>query len=502
MPKLLALDWNPRQLRVVLANRQGNALTIEDLRSVPFPAAPSTPDAETAEPTVGEVVSAQLRTILSDTRYRGAEALVTVRRSDAELRLLTLPPVPAEELPEIVRLQALREFSEISEDWPLDYLPLQGTADQMTVLAAVISPRRMQDYQRAMTQAELKARSLVLRPTATSLLVGHLADETRPSVELCVDDLDGEIEISVLREGTPILIRTVQAPRSADDDRVLFLRQEIRRTLLSAQNQLHDDPVTRIVMFGRSDSTTQTWARQLSAQLEMPVIVLDPFAQVVLSRSVDLAVLEKPGQFAAAIGLLVGESTGTRQFIDFLNPRKVEPPKSRRKLIAAVAAGVAVTLLATFGGFYWHLRHLDAEIRQMQSQQQDQRKLVEAAEKRIAEVASIDEWQQSNIDWLSQLREISVNIPDARRARFLRLQADVLSNGDGQIILEGIVDNQSTISEIEQALRSQERRVRGSGAEFDEGIEGYPWRFKETVTIETAPRPSPTAARPPRASRP
>jgi hypothetical protein len=432
--------------------------------------------------------------------------VVALRRGDAELRLLTLPSVPEDEVAEIVRLQSLREFSEVGDDWPLDYLPLHDSDDSTKVLAALISPNRKKQYEQVLARAELRPKALVLRPTATALLVNQLVGGDQPEVELCVDDLETEIEMSVLREGTPILIRTVQAPPTQGDERVTFLCREIRRTMLAAQNQLHGDTIQRIVMFAGAQESTGQLVDSLTKSLALPVRMIDPFVNLQFSRPDVHQGIAHPGQFAAAVGLLRGAVADEPSWIDFLNPRKPAPPKSNKNLFTGIAVAAAICLIAGVGGYYWRLHQLDTEARQLQLDIQNRRKTVEAAEIRIADVASVQQWQQGDINWLGHLTDISAAIPDAQRTRFTRLQALLTSRGDGQMILEGLVDEQSTIGEIDQALRGESRRVRGSGGEFEGRDEAYPWRFKETVTIETAPKAAnvvaPPASSPASAARP
>ncbi len=55
---------------------------------------------------------------------RRGKTLVAVGRANIELKNLTLPPAPPEELPELVRFQAEREFNTLGENWPLDFIQL------------------------------------------------------------------------------------------------------------------------------------------------------------------------------------------------------------------------------------------------------------------------------------------------------------------------------------------------------------------------------------------
>ena len=70
----------------------------------------------------------------------GATTLVGIGREQVQIVLLSLPPAPLEELPELVRFQAERSFTSLGNDAALDYIPLEGdAATPHQVLAAALS---------------------------------------------------------------------------------------------------------------------------------------------------------------------------------------------------------------------------------------------------------------------------------------------------------------------------------------------------------------------------
>ncbi|MEX2559658.1 MAG: hypothetical protein WD403_07070, partial [Pirellulales bacterium] len=132
MPRLLALEWDSREVRFAVALAKAGQSVIEHAFAVPLPARlegqASLGDTRTAE-SIGQA--------LASLRLGRAETLVAVGRASIELKQLTLPPAPADELPDMVRFQAMREFTSLAEGWPLDFLPLgAGTDGPRQVLAA------------------------------------------------------------------------------------------------------------------------------------------------------------------------------------------------------------------------------------------------------------------------------------------------------------------------------------------------------------------------------
>ncbi len=486
MPRIVALDWDDQELRWIVAQQQAKELTLEAMQAVPLGAPDKAPDG-TVAPTRDTLIK-QIRQVLADHRCRHADAVVSVRRADVELRPLKLPPVPEEELPDMVRFQALREFSELAEDWPIDFYPVQAAGDQeeTTVLAAAIHPKQLTEFQQVAEQAEFKLRSLVLRSCAAAALVPRSSEA---EVQLMVDDFGSAIELSVLREHTAVFMRTVQPRASADPaspDRVNYLAGEIRRTILAVRNQLGGHPVERIVLFG-SGAAHEELCRRLQERLQLDVQAVDPLHSFRMGASLRQRPPDQSGRFAAALGMLWEQSQQQRPAIDFLHPRRVAPPPSRHRLWAAVAGGIS--FLAICGGlaFWWYLRSLDGQIATLQTELRRLEPEVKIAQQQMAEAGSVQQWTQGDINWLEQLKYISEKLPKPEQARVEEWRAAVTASGDGNLVLEGLVDEQSTIAQIEQQLRGEDdrRRIRGEGGTFEQQDEKYPWRFRETVTILT-----------------
>lgn len=488
MARLLAIDLDPRELRLVLANRQGSSLTLEEVRSIPVK--------EVANSDPNEAIGAAVRELLKDGQYRSIEVLATVPRNDVELRLLNLPPIPVTELPDVVRLQAMREFSELDEDWPLDFLPVYSSAEQVTVLAAALRPKRLTFYRQTLESSDLKPQGLVLRATAAAFLARTSgtkltqADGSEAIVELVVEDLGETLEIMVLRDSVPVLIRTVPAPHLQGEARIDHMSQEVRRTLLAARNQLHGDDAKSIVLFGATSGVydVQAVAIGLQSRAKLPVRIVNPFEQIAwdekksAGRGRDQA---PPGHFAAAIGLLAGHANANPSAIDLLHPRKAEPPKSYKREITIGLATAASLLLIVGGWVYWSLSRLDGQIEGLQTLLQERKKATDDAVDRIAKVESVVNWEAAGVNWLEQMRDISQRIPPAEKARFQKVQMRLTPSAEGLITIEGVVDQQATIGAINQSLQHENRKVHGEMSEVTNREEGYPWHFKQSVTLAT-----------------
>ena len=474
MPRFVALDWDDQQVRAVFANQQGGSLSVEGAMTIPL---------DEAEPEQQlENLTQTIRKAVGDRRYRSADAIVTIPRSDVELRLLNLPPVPDEEVPDIVRFQAMQDFSEISEDWPIDFLQINASRDEKTVLAAAVSTDRIKDFRDSISQSDLKPTSLVLRPCAAASLVQHQKDLAQAHVQLMVDEFGSALELTVLTDQAATFIRTVQQPSAGN--RLSYLAGEIRRTIIAAQNQLGGEQVQQVILFG-SGSDHLEFCKELEAKLTLPVHSIDPFSGLHLGRELQREMPATPERFAAALGLLLNQVDGQTPVLDFFNPRRVEPPKSKRPLIVASATAAMAVLVLVVGVCWWSLSSMDKAIAKLQIEAQNQRATVEAAQGRVDEYNAVQDWLRRDINWLDQLKEISSELPDAKQSMIRDLRARVVASGNGVVTLEGVVDQQGTIYQLERDLRDDTHRVIGDGGLFEGQVPDYPWRFKETVVIET-----------------
>ena len=130
MSELLALEWNSHEIRVAVACGRGNRVVIEHAFLVPWNEEES--GAGQPEQRIGQRIAEEL-----DLRDIGRpQTLVAVGRTSIELRQIQLPPAPDEDLPDMVRFQAAREFNELDEHWLLDFVPIDDGPDGPLSVAA------------------------------------------------------------------------------------------------------------------------------------------------------------------------------------------------------------------------------------------------------------------------------------------------------------------------------------------------------------------------------
>jgi Tfp pilus assembly PilM family ATPase len=475
MSRLVALEWDAKEARVAIGRtRGGGGVAIDQAFAVPLPQSEA---GSTAEPDVGGI----LAKALVDHGVSRSEAIVAVGRANIELRFLSTPPVPEEELPDVVRFQAVRQFTTLGDDWPLDFVPLAPNADGgMNVLAAAIAPDLLKQIQKDCTAAGISIGKLVLRPFAAAALIKDTADDGK--CRMIVDLLRDEADLTVLIGSQVIFPRTVRLPAVEGEILARALLAEGRRTMIAAQNQLGGRRVDEVVIFGDGQHHT-TLKQLLEKELSLTVRLVDPFEHV---EWVDAKAKkpEYPGTFAPLVGLMLDESSGTAPTIDFLHVRKKPPPPDRRRRYLGVAAAVAAVLLLGFGVIQWQLWSLDSELETLRTKRYKQDKLAKESAKPIKDAEALDAFAAGDVNWLDELATLSTKMPSADNAIVSEMTIQIQPKGGGGFIkFVGHADTSERVTQLEDSLRDKQHNVNGKIIAQDPEREWLQWAFDETVNV-------------------
>jgi Tfp pilus assembly PilM family ATPase len=474
MAQLLAIEWDTHEARIAVGRGRGKELVIEHAFAIKL----KERDESSTEQSVGTQIAQELRS-------RGigrVETLVAVGRANIELKQLNLPPAPEEELPELVRFQALRQFTTIAEDWPLDFVRASSTeADSISVLAAVISPDLVSQIRKTCDDADLQPKRLILRPFAgASLLRRHDRGVVQPC-RLMLDLLTEEADLTVLDGEHLLLTRTVRLHSSdAGDVQARGLLGEIRRTIAAANNQLKTRRVEKVILCG--DGSDHATIKQLIEQeLTLETELFDPFAEL---GSAGLAPAKRPdhsGRFAPLLGMLFDEATGTPPIIDFLHPRKKPEKANLRRRNTLIAATVGTMCLVALLLVWMQLSSLDQEANDLRAQAAQLKKQVVAAEKTRKEELLVQSFLDRNINLLDEFDTLSQRLPSADKVLVTQLNFAV--QPETNLRIEGFTGGPSDFHEIEKQLRAADRPVKSNPKANDLKREKYKYGFAEIVKV-------------------
>ncbi len=469
--RLLALEWDDTELRAVAARTVAGKLTLERLWALPLAGSDSTS------------VQQKLAEVIRDLGTNRIETLIAVGRANLELRVLTIPAAPPDEVPDLVRFQAMRQFSTLGEDWAVDFVHLADRGEEgLTVLAAALSPDSIASLRGPCEAVGLSVKCLGLRPFAATAVV---REQQGPDFgcRMLVDILTGEADLTVIAGGLAVLPRTIRLPKEQEEETLRqVIKGEIRRTMIAASNQLGGRRVDEVIIFGEKQELV-TPAAKLSTELGIPVITIDPFDA--MATDANFTRPTRPGRFAPLLGLLIDHAADCPPQIDFLNPHRRPEPKDNRRIYSLAALTAIVVLLLPVIGIYWALSAKTTEIEELTLEKNKLDREIKGYQTDLASVEELKAFEAGNIRWLDELAWLSERLPPADKTIVNELSAIALSKdgGGGILTVQAAADTTSTVAGMEPSLSDPRHVVRGSGTKQDENLEKLRWRFSKTITI-------------------
>ena len=478
--KLIALEWDDREARVAVAMPRGSDIVVEDAFAIDISAAAG----EDATSNVAEI-GRRVAEALSQRDLRGCDALLGLGRTSIELRSLSLPKGPPEEIPDMVRFQALQAFTAIGDDWPLDYVELGEQGDAINVLAAVLAPKQLEQMRQVCAASELTPRCLVLRPFAAASLLHRAGVLKDDKSALIIDMLADGADLTAVADGQVTFMRTVRLPATTDEAvQARALLGEVRRTIAATQAQEGAQRIERIVICG-SAAEHALLMQSLTESLQLEVLPFDPFQVVQVSSRVSRQSLTDAGRYAPLLGMLTDHVAGTRHAIDFLNPRKRPAPPSTRRRNMLIAAGVLASVMVACFAMAAGLKYFDNKIAGLNEQIAELNQGVERAKVLIAKADAVKDFTDIDVTLLDDLYEIAQRIPDADHLRLDDVQINTANRKRGAVIsLKGHAKHPDVIADMEDSLRFEENIVESKIGTQDKNQTEYQWFLDASVIVK------------------
>ena len=478
MASTIILQWDTARIRAAVGTASENSPSVQKVVAFDLSSGGDTDEVMTMADTIAAGLKEQ--------KVGKGDAVVVVDRTTAELRVLSVPPVPDDELPDIVRFQANREFTSVSEGWLIDFISLPSSPNgQRRVLAGAISPQVAAQIRGACDTAGLNLKKVILRPFAS----GSLLSKAGMLQEDCVliEMLGDAADLTVYAQGELQLTRSIRLSAEASEEALIKQMQlELKRTLTSFQNQQHDAAIKRVILMA-PESLAGSLEKELAEGTGLQCLSVDPWS---VFKNIGSAKRQVPADSEQLGAVLGGLCTPAGDFseIDFVNPtRPPAPPSNRRRnvLIAATAA----TLLASVGGLYWvQSSQLDAQLTQLQQEVAKMGREDQTHQDRLKEIEMLESWVGNRPNWLAEMGEMSQDfpLPDDAIVDNLGLALDE-KNQLAVIKITGKASSAEAIRRLETELRDPEAGREISGRQNSPTAGGpYKFRFDETLTVELA----------------
>lgn len=215
MADVIALHWGPDEVTAA-APAKGR-----DVRAVSLGAPPSGADPAA----LGHWLKSQLAT----NRLSAKRAAVVLPRASAVFRKLTLPDVPDDELPDLVRMQAATKVPTPLDRLRIDFVPMPRRGETREALLATIPAKTADDVLAAVRAAGLEPAGIGLSPFGVAARVA-----TDEGSTLIVAVQGTTVEITLVRGSAVVLSHASELQGGTSEEDRKWLLGEVTRALAAA----------------------------------------------------------------------------------------------------------------------------------------------------------------------------------------------------------------------------------------------------------------------------
>ena len=498
MATWVAITWENNRLVFLSASASGKSATFEHAATHDDPK------------TLADLVSRH--------SLAKADTIVVLNRSDVEVRPMVFPPVPVEELPELVKFQAGREFNNYEPSAPVDFFvtsklenvsrstlfPAVKASEKAStpdgapkhILASTLRTATFQKIKSFCEEHHLTLRHIVLRPCATAALWKQSGDSVPDRSTLLVELDQNETSQTVVLHGEPVFMRSpkLHCPQDVSThDFVARLLAELKRTRIAVRNEIQGNDVDEVVLCG-SGTKFESLAKQLSEGLEMPVRLFNPLKGLKVNTET------ANERYAALFGAIRQVIRKEPLQIDFCNPKKRPEDTGKRNLVTGIAGVVMLLVGCLFGYTYYNQSILKEEVSTRQAEFDKLNKTAGVVVSQKKQVDEIDKWRADKVNWFKQLEWLSRNALPAQDMMAQKLSLN--STNGGSITFVSLLRDISVLAPMEAGLRDATHDPRAKDPSPEQGNSRYGYKCNMTILLSPEANPVTSATSTPATSTP
>lgn len=469
MSKTLAIHLTDQAALVAVVSLHSGKPTLEASREIVFDSAN---------------VQAQAKQLAAGIEAVGGKklaAIIALSRDELQWQNYQLPPAPAEELPDMVAMQAVRDHPLAGEEQGFDYLSMEGDDQQPhRVLGVGISQEQLQRILKLCEFANVKAAHLVPRPAGWA---GLLGDTTKKATVTAALET-GVATIWANENGRLTRLRSTPLPADTSPATVAkLLTGELRRTQLTLQEADAGSVEQPTVWADGSSDTFDELAAEFPGELP-----LRDYRERFERDSSEGATGAAPAErFAPLAGLAAEMLRGNPPLLDLLNPRR--GPEQANRTRTWILAGVAAAVLLGFVGWLGY-ENVNGPMRaaaEAEAQAALYQEQTEALSEEQQQYQKVEQWQANTVNVLDELTALSERIRPTelgdkdfpQEKDVLTLELDLTSD---EWTLTALAKEASAAEPLESRLRNEGRRVTRQALKKEEQAkEGYQYRIVEKL---------------------
>ena len=473
--RIAVVHWDREQIYFLVVSLKSKSLTEEDIGSISY--------ADAGTPLLALANHFRERSISVQ------RLVVLLSRPELDLPTLNLPPAEDSELPSLIASEVEQQLGETDEPPIVDFHVVANLkTDRFVgnqVLVFALPAKELSSLQKQVAAAGFRLAAICSRHLAPLGLLRRLSISNE-TLAVAIHLYTGEVELAVCRGAEPILLRTI---RLSTDDPARVAEQiwmEMQRCLTLLPQETAELQLGWYV-FTTSDAARQV-ARALEERGESSIHTIDPLAdwEFKAARKAD----------AEAIDREAGDSTITSAAnagaawdfvnnvlpVNLLAPKQAPKPKNPMHRWAAIGTGAASVLGIAAYFLLSDVWQLQIELDTLQRELDNTKKVTAKYQEKSDQVLAVQTWLADQVDWLSELNELSSRLPDGQDATVRRLTAST-SATSATIDLSVQVADQEFISQLESRIRSAKYGATSKQISQNQNAAEYPWQFETRVSF-------------------
>ncbi len=399
------------------------------------------------------------------------QLIIVVPRDRVTLRAIVVPDLPAEELPDIVRMQLASRVTTAAEGLVVDFLTgalNEGPEGGRAVLTGSIPQSALTAWRTLAERLSIPLTAVIDSATATHELGARAPVAASESGPLAIlNAFDGRSETVVARQG-----QLVGAQRHAREATAAVTTEELAGDVFRLALTVDAEP-SRCIAF--VDEPDPAWLRGFAAALGEGIPVT-PFPVQTLISTDDQTAGTRLVPLAGAI-LAIHQPVVSH--LNFAAPRQAPVKVDRRRLWYSVGgAGLALGML--LGWWLWnnYLGSLQDQIAGIEREIRDKNAFVKSKQTILDQAAALQDFADTKIALSEHAEKMLSLAPAAQRLIFNAYRIyPVTGSSLARVVAAGVAADRRDVEALNDKLTTAGFRVRPLPIREGEGPAKYPAAF-------------------------
>lgn len=417
---------------------------------------------------------------LSEQKLKPMACVFLLPRSEFDVNIFQIPEVDEEDVPQLISnlVSESHESAEITTDFVLNSKDENGSRN---ALSWTLPNSTLDDL-----KSETKSNSLKLLAitshTMGSVSLWRSLVKTRSPHAVVVTIANKSIDFSVIYDHEITRVRSI--PFASDELQEITPRliSELQRTVAIVGGN-DENGSTRIYLFGDLELRMPV-AEALTEEFKVPVSILNPLDHVEFSCE------PLPVKDCELYAHLIGSAKAA--FFDKLDVDLVSPKRAIRKTLPwrkIIWYSIAGSVLLGLGGFViWdNANQQIAEVAEKRKQfdelARDARTVIEMKD----ELETIRAWRKNEVIWLDEIDQLSQQLPPREKSLIRRISMLAAADGSSNIDLSVEVAENELVSGLENAIRTEDNKVKSKRVSESSDKTGGKWNFETSIQFTAKP---------------